>query len=273
MARQQWSSKTVFILAAIGSAVGLGNVWRFPYLAGKYGGGAFLMPYLVALLVVGIPLLMLEFAIGQKMQQGAIGAFKKMHPRFQGFGLAAVISGFIIIAYYAVVMAWTLIYFLAAFRVSWSENAEQYFFESVLHLSEGISTVGAINFPILLALAAVWMMIYFCIWRGPQSAGQVVLWTVPLPIILLGVLFIRAVTLPGFLDGWQVYLIPDWQVLLKPEVWSAAFSQIFFTLSLAFGTMLTYASYKAPDSEIVQDTWITALTNSAISLFSGFVAD
>ncbi|MEO0824379.1 MAG: sodium-dependent transporter [Cyanobacteria bacterium J06635_15] len=271
MTRQRWSSRTVFVLAAIGSAVGLGNVWRFPYLAGKYGGGAFLIPYLVALLLVGIPLLMLEFAIGQKMQQGAVGTFKRLHPRSQGIGLAAVLSGFLIITYYAVVMAWTVIYLFASFRTSWSQNAEQYFFDSVLHLSDGAGQIGSINLPILLALVAVWVAVYFCVWRGTRSEGQVVLYSVPLPIILLSVLLVRAVTLPGFWQGWQLYLTPVWSVLADPEVWSAAFSQIFFTLSLAFGTMLTYASYKSPDHDIAQDSWVTALTNSAISLFSGFV--
>ncbi|NEP19446.1 MAG: sodium-dependent transporter [Leptolyngbya sp. SIO4C1] len=271
MSRQRWSSKTVFVLAAIGSAVGLGNIWRFPYLAGKYGGGAFLIPYLIALLAVGFPLLMLEFAIGQKMQQGAVGAFKRLHPKFQGFGMAAVLSGFIIIAYYAVVMAWALVYLFASFRVSWADSAEQYFFDSVLHISEGVGHLGGVNLPILLALIAVWILIYFCVWRGTQSEGSVVVYSVPLPVILLSVLLLRAITLPGCLDGWQLYLKPSWRVLADPEVWSAAFSQIFFTLSLAFGTMLTYASYKSPDDDIVSDTWVTALTNSAISIFSGFV--
>ena len=271
MTRQRWSSRTVFVLAAIGSAVGLGNVWRFPYLAGKYGGGAFLIPYLTALLLVGLPLLMLEFAIGQKTQQGVTGAFKRLHPSFQGFGLAAVLTGFTITAYYAVVMAWTLIYFFNAFRLSWSGNAEQYFFDSVLRLSAGVGQIGGVNLPILAALAAVWVMIYFCVWRGVQSEGKVVLYSVPLPIILLGVLLVRAVTLPGFLAGWRLYLTPVWSILADPEVWSAAFSQIFFTLSLAMGIMVAYTSYKDSDNDIAQDTWTTALANSAISLFSGFV--
>lgn len=135
---------------------------------------------------------------------GVTGAFKRLHPRFQGFGLAAVLTGFMIIAYYAVVMAWTLIYFFNTFRLSWSDNAEQYFFDSVLHLSAGAGQLGSVNLPILLALAAVWAIIYFCFWRGVQSEEKVVLYSVPLAIILLGVLLVRAVTLPGFLVGWRL---------------------------------------------------------------------
>ncbi len=271
MARQRWTSRTVFILAAVGSAVGLGNLWRFPYLAGKYGGGAFLIPYLIALVLVGVPLLMLELAVGQKMQQGAIGSYQKSHPSFGGLGLLALISSFIIVSYYAVVMAWSLIYLLASFGVQWSGDAESYFFQEVLQISDSVNSLGGINWPVLVSLFIIWVSVYFCVWQGTKSVGRVVRYTVPLPGILLGALLLRAVTLPGFFDGWAMYLTPDWHALLNPEVWTAAFSQIFYTLSLAFGIMIAYGSYKEPDDDIAQDTWITALLNSGTSLFAGFV--
>ncbi|AOY83538.1 sodium-dependent transporter [Moorena producens JHB] len=271
MARQRWASRTVFLLAAVGSAVGLGNVWRFPYLAGKYGGGAFLVPYLIALVLIGVPLLMLEFAVGQKMQRGAIGSFRKLHPNFGSLGLFALMSAFIIVSYYAVVMGWSLIYFLASFGVKWSSDAKSYFFDSVLQISDGVNVLGGINWPILWSLVVVWVLIYFCVWKGTTSVGKVVVYSVPLPIILLGVLLLRAVTLPGFLNGWKLYLTPVWSALVDPEVWTAAFSQIFFTLSLGFGIMVTYASYKNSEDDIAKDTWLTALINSGISLFAGFV--
>ncbi|EGJ30719.1 MULTISPECIES: sodium-dependent transporter [Moorena] len=271
MARQRWASRTVFLLAAVGSAVGLGNVWRFPYLAGKYGGGAFLVPYLIALVLIGVPLLMLEFAVGQKMQRGAIGSFRKLHPNFGSLGLFALMSAFIIVSYYAVVMGWSLIYFLASFGVKWSSDAKSYFFDSVLQISDGVNVLGGINWPILWSLLVVWVLIYFCVWKGTTSVGKVVVYSVPLPIILLGVLLLRAVTLPGFLNGWKLYLTPVWSALVDPEVWTAAFSQIFFTLSLGFGIMVTYASYKNSEDDIAKDTWLTALINSGISLFAGFV--
>ncbi len=271
MTRQRWASRTVFLLAAVGSAVGLGNVWRFPYLAGKYGGGAFLVPYLIALILVGIPLLMLEFAVGQQMQQGAIGSFRRLHPSFGGLGLFALISSFIIVSYYAVVMAWCLIYFFGSFGVKWSGDAESYFFKDVLEISDSVNQLGGINWSILGALVVVWFLIYFCVWKGTKSVGKVVLYSVPLPVILMVVLLLRVVTLPGFLDGWNLYVNPVWSALGEPEVWTAAFSQIFFTLTLAFGIMVAYASYKNSEDDIAKDTWMTALINSSISLFSGFV--
>ncbi len=271
MARQRWASRTVFLLAAVGSAVGLGNVWRFPYLAGKYGGGAFLIPYLIALIIVGMPMLTLEFVIGQKMQQGTIGSFRKLHPYAGGLGIFAMISSFVVVSYYAVVMAWSLIYFVASFGVRWLDNPKNYFNNSILQISDGINNLGGINWSILLSLLIVWVLVYFCIWQGTKSVEKVVLYSVPLPVILLGLLLLRAVTLPSFLDGWKLYLSPVWGALADPEVWTSAFSQIFFTLSLGFGIMITYSSYKKEDDDIARDAWVTALINTGISLFSGFV--
>jgi len=271
MARQHWASRTVFVLAAVGSAVGLGNVWRFPYLAAKHGGGAFLVPYLIALVIVGIPLLALEIGVGQTKQQGVIGSFRKLLPSFGGLGIFALITAFVIVSYYAVVIAWSLIYLLGSFDMEWSNNPEAYFNDQVLQVSEGLGEIGTINWPIFLSLIVVWVLIYFSVWQGTKSVGKIVLYSVPLPILLLVCLFIRAITLPGFLDGWAMYLVPNVEALRNPQVWIDAFGQIFFTLTLSFGVMITYASYRDRGEDIVQDTWITALINSAISIFAGFV--
>jgi NSS family neurotransmitter:Na+ symporter len=145
------------------------------------------------------------------------------------------------------------------------------FFKHVLQLTDGINLLAGINFPILFALLLVWILIYFCVWKETHSVGKVVLYSVPLPILLLGILLLRAVTLPGFLGGWQLYLSPVWSALADPAVWTSAFSQIFFTLSLGFGIMIAYGSYKNPEDDIAKNTWVTALINSGISLFAGFV--
>lgn len=271
MARQRWASKTTFVMAAVGSAVGLGNVWRFPYLAGKYGGGAFLVPYLIALFLVGAPLLILEIGVGQKMQQGAIGAYRRLHPSFAGLGVFASLSAFIVVSYYAVVMAWCLLYFVNAWKVPWSNDAKGYFFNDVLKVSENANIIGGVNWPILIALVIVWIGIYFCIWKGTQSVEKVLLLSVPIPVVLLGILLIRAVTLPGFLDGWNLYLNPVWRALQDPTVWNSAFAQIFYSFSLAFGTMIAYGSYKAEQEDVAKSAWTTAWLDVAISLFAGFV--
>ncbi len=268
--RERWSSRLVFILAAVGSAAGLGNLWRFPYLSYKYGGGAFLLPYFIALIFTGVPLLMLEFALGQKFQKGAVGSFEKINKKFSFVGWSALLTGFVVIAYYAVVMAWSLFYFFVSYGVKWAGDPENYFYHSVLGLSESINTIGGINIPLLLALVGVWLMIYFSIWKGTKSVGKVVMVTMPLPIILLVVLLGRAFTLPGALSGLKYFLVPNFRALLDTEVWLAAFSQIFFTLSIGFGVMIAYASYNEKH-DIRKNAWHVALLNTFVSILSGFV--
>lgn len=270
LSRQRWSSKMIFLFAAIGSAVGLGNVWRFPYLAGKYGGGAFLIPYLIMLVVLGVPLLIMEFAIGQRMQLGAVGSFRKIRHKLAGIGLGAVLCGFVVCSYYAVIMAWSVLYCTYSFDLKWGDNTEAFFHKSVLHLSSDPAQIGFISTPILLALVVVWLFIYFSVWKGVKSVGKVVLVTMPLPIILLIILVIRGLTLPGGLDGVKFYLRPNVEAFLDRELWSAAASQIFFTLSIAFGIMIAYASYRHESSDIAKSAVVTAVTNSAISIVAGF---
>tara|TARA_Y100000310_G_scaffold89923_1_gene87151 strand:- start:99485 stop:101026 length:1542 start_codon:yes stop_codon:yes gene_type:complete len=273
MTRARWSSRTIFLFAAIGSAVGLGNVWRFPYLTYKFGGGAFLIPYLISLLVLGIPLLILEFAIGQKLQKGAVDAFKTINHKLRGIGIGAIFSGFVVVIYYAAVMAWSLAYFVNSFRAKlpWSENASGFFYESVLQLSSGVGEIGGINLYLLVALAIVWIAIYLSVRKGVKSVGKIVTWTMPLPIILLVVLFFRAISLEGAGIGIMTYLTPDFSALLSTEIWLAAASQIFFTLSLGFGIMIAYASYNKETQDVTGDAYITSIANSLISIFAGFV--
>ena len=269
MKRQRWSSKHIFIFAAIGSAVGLGNVWRFPYLAGKYGGGAFLIPYIIMLFILGVPLLIMEFAIGQRMQVGAIGSFKKIKHKLSGLGLGAVLCGFVVVSYYAVVMAWCLLYFLYSFTLRWGTNTKEFFFTNILHLSESVGDTGYISVEIIFALVVVWALVYFSVWKGVRSVGKVVLVTMPLPVILLIVLLIRGITLPGASEGIIFYLKPNFAALFDFEVWSAAMSQIFFTLSLAFGIMIAYASFQHESSDITKSALVISLTNSGISIIAG----
>lgn len=273
MSRERWSSRTIFIFAAIGSAVGLGNVWRFPYLAYKFGGGAFLIPYILAFLVVGIPLLMLEFALGQKFQKGAVGAFSAIHPKFKGVGIGALFAGFIVITYYAVIMGWTVLFLINSFRAKlpWTGDSEGFFFNSVLGITDSVRDIGGINWMLIAALFVVWLSIYFIVRNGVKSVGKAVIVTMPLPVILLVVLFIRGITLPGALSGIVHFLKPDFSALLSTEIWLAAISQIFFSFSLAFGIMIAYSSFNKKNQDVAGDALITSTADIAISLFAGLV--
>ena len=146
--------------------------------------------------------------------------------------------------------------------MKWGADTKDFFFTNVLHLSKSTSSIGYISVGIIFALVAIWTLIYFSVWKGVRSVGRVVLVTMPLPVILLIVLLIRGITLPGSLQGIMFYIKPNFAALLDLEVWGAAMSQIFFTLSLAFGIMIAYASYKHESSDIAKSALITSFTNS-----------
>lgn len=271
MKRDRWPSRTLFIFAAVGSSVGLGNIWRFPFLVGKYGGGAFLLPYLILMLAFGLPLLILEFSLGQKMQFGPIKALEKINKRFSGVGLSAVLCSFGVSCYYAVILAWTILYMFYSLTLAWGDSTKTFFYNEVINISASPSEIGDINTPVIAALIACWVMVYFCIWKGVESVSTIVKVTMPLPIALLVILLIRTASLPGALSGLEYFLKPDFQALLDTDVWMAAVSQVFFSLTLGFGVMIAYGSYRKTTADIVKSAAITALADVSVALLSGFV--
>ena len=270
MTRERWSSRSIFILAAVGSAVGLGNAWRFPGQAFSNGGGAFLIPYFVALLTAGIPLLILEHAIGRRAQAGAPTALKRMNKKAEPLGWWALATSFVIVSYYCVVLAWVVNYMYSSFNLACRDRSADYFYGDLLKLTDSPGQLGGFSVPVLIALAITWIIVWLSLYNGVKTVGKVVLWTVPLPIVLLIILVIRAVTLPGALDGLTYYLRPDWQALLKPDVWAAAYGQIFFSLSILFGIMIAYGSYLSKDSDLTTDGLIIAFVDAGISFLAGF---
>ncbi len=271
MKRDQWGNRAAFVLAAIGSAAGLGNAWRFPYIAFKNGGGAFLIPYFVALLTAGIPMIILEFSLGQKNQLGAPGSLAKVKKKFEWIGWWPVISAFVIVSYYAGVMGWAWDYVVGSFSVAWGEiGASDYFFNNVLQISSGPGELGGFSYPVLIGVVVTWILIYFILRKGTESVGKVVWFTVTAPVILLLILIVRSVTLPGALAGINYYLQPDFSKLLNYQVWIDAYSQVFFTLSLGMGIMIAYASYMPEDSDITNNALITVFANSGVSFMAGF---
>ncbi len=269
--RERWPSTTLFIFAAVGSAVGLGNVWRFPYLVGKYGGGAFLFPYLIALFLIGFPILVMEFALGQMMQKGAVESWRKVKAQCRGIGLGSILCSFMICCYYSVIMAWCCIYAVQSFSLPWQGDTDGYFFNTVLQVSSGPSELTGFSIPVLLGLAFTWVAVYFCVWKGVKSVSNVVAITMPLPIILLFILLVRTFFLPGAFEGLAYFLKPDFTALMDPNVWMAAITQIFFTLSLGVGVMITYSSFQPKSSDIVRNALITAIADVSIAFVAGLV--
>jgi len=261
-----------FILAALGSAVGLGNIWRFSYLCYENGGGAFLIPYVIALVVVGIPLLILELGLGHRMRGSAPMSFAKVDRHWEWCGWWAVnCAMFGIMLYYSVVIAWCVNYIFFSANLSWGADTKAFFFQEFLQVSEGPLAIGDFRAPILLSLIAVWgicwVIVFFGVQKGLERANKVFM---PLLFMLVGILVIWSLTLKGAADGIAVYLKPDFALLKTPKIWIDAFSQIFFTLSLAFGIMVTYASYLPRKADVVQDAVVVAVGNGLFSFLAGF---
>jgi SNF family Na+-dependent transporter len=277
--REQWSSRPAFLLAAIGAAVGFGNIWRFPALAYKYGGGAFFIPYLLALFFVGIPLLLLEIALGQHLSTGDVGVFGSISPRLRGVGLISVLCGFIVTGYYVPLLAWISREFFESFgHVDWENvagaDASDYFFNDIV----GMGTLDdslrptRIVWENLFYLFFSWICIGGCVAFGIKWTGRIAYFTMGFPIFLLFVFFGRAVTLEGAEEGINAY-IGQWDMAVlrdKPEVWSTAVSQIFFSLGTTFGVMTAFGSHCPLNAPATENTLIIAFSNSFFSFIAGF---
>ncbi|MCH7558109.1 MAG: sodium-dependent transporter, partial [Planctomycetes bacterium] len=280
--RESWGTRGGFILAAIGSAVGLGNLWGFPYKLYSYGGGAFLIPYIIALLVVGIPIMILEFSIGHYTQRAAPDAFKRGHRRFEMVGWWGIVLAFVIVTYYPVILAYcfsflwySIVGIFNGGELPWAgegiegvENAKSFFNDTYLGKIEG-PNLGAIRWNIVWPLFITWVAMYFCIFKGVKLVGKIVWLTVPLPWLMLLILTVRGLTLEGSMQGLVYYLDPVWSELAKPITWRYAFGQVFFSLSLAYGIMITYASFLHRKSDINNNAAIISIADFATSFVAG----
>lgn len=271
--RSQWSSRFTFILAAIGSAVGLGNAWRFPGLAAKHGGGTFLAVYLLAMLVMGIPLLMMEISIARKFRKGAIESMRGIGKKWEPVGWAATSNAFVIVCYYSVVFAWVILMFVNSWQFAGmtgdSEKASSLFF----NLTETTGAIEGFGIPwqVGLCLLAAWGLIFFCIRNGASSVGKVVKFTVFAPVVLLLIMAIKGCTMPGAIDGIKLLFVPDVSAFSDPSLWVDAIGQVFYSLSIMMAIMFAYGSYLGNDADVAADAMIIAFSDMAISVLSGIV--
>ena len=272
--REQWDNRVAFILAAIGSAIGLGNIWRFPYICYQNGGGAFLVVYVIALLTTGIPLLILEFGLGHRMEGASPLSFGKIRKKLEWFGWVPVLIGFMIVSYYSVIMAYCIKYGLASVTQAYAADPAGYFFNNTLNLTSGPFEFGGFTkqfFWLVLGLIVSWIWIVFSVWKGAKTVSKVVYFTVLVPWFLLLVFVVRGVTLPGAMDGLAYYLTPDFSKLLNLKVWLAAYTQIFFSLSVGFGIMIAYASFLPRKTDLVNNAFIVGFSD-ALTAFVGGLA-
>ncbi|XP_037070121.1 sodium- and chloride-dependent glycine transporter 1-like [Pollicipes pollicipes] len=303
--RGNWTGKLDFFLSCVGYAVGLGNIWRFPYLCYRSGGGAFLIPYFTFLLLCGMPLFMMELAFGQFANQGPISVWR-ISPIFKGLGYGMVLISGIVCIYYNVIITWTLYYMYLTFRsvLPWSTcgnwwntdncvtrhinntgngtfNAslhperttasEEFWRGYVLQISDGIDDIGQVRTELIITLFVAWIIIFCCLFKGVESSGKVVYFSATFPYLVLLILMVRGVTLPGAMNGIKFYLSPKWELLKTFKVWGDAATQIFYSVGPAWGGILTMASYNRFRHNCYRDALIVPLINCGTSVFAGLV--
>lgn len=267
--RETWTRNSGFIFAAIGSAVGLGNIWRFPGVAYDSGGGAFMIPYLIALLTAGIPILFLDYSIGHRYRGVAPLAFRRIRRWAETLGWFQTMLLFAISVYYAAVIAWAGSYFVYSFDQRWGEDTQSFFLDGYLQVGDpGVSTsiVSNVAIPLVLVWLAVLAVLLLGIAKGIEKVNIVF---IPLLFIGFGALVVRALTLPGAADGLNALFTPDWAALKNLDVWIAAYSQIFFSLSIAFGIMIAYSSFQKRKANMTSSGLVVAFANSSFEVLAG----
>ncbi|CAB3236525.1 unnamed protein product [Arctia plantaginis] len=300
--RETWGKKAEFLLAVVGFAVDLGNVWRFPYICYQNGGGAFLIPYCIMLLFGGLPLFFMELALGQYHRCGCLTLWKRICPALKGVGYAICMIDIYMGMYYNTIIGWAVYYLVASISsinsvLPWtscnnewntplcmpvtmlhnnpnaSTPAKEFFERNVLeqHRSNGLDDMGPIKPSLALCVFGVFVLVYFSLWKGVRSAGKVVWVTALAPYLVLLILLARGVTLPGATEGIRYYLTPEWHKLQNSKVWIDAASQIFFSLGPGFGTLLALSSYNKFNNNCYRDALITSSINCLTSFLAGFV--
>lgn len=257
--RGQWASSLGFIMATAGSAIGLGNLWKFPYLAGQNGGGAFVIVYILIVIFVGFTIMLGEITLGRATGLNALGAYRKLNKKFAWVGGAGILAAFTILGYYNAVGGWVTKYIIQFLTGGVSGDSAAFFGEFIS------SPIEPVLWALLFALATA-----FIVWKGISGGiekySKVLM---PALFVLLIVVVIRSVTLPGAKAGLEYYMKPDFSKL-KPAAIVAALGQVFFSLSLGMGCMITYGSYLSKDENIEKDAFIVPLMDTAAALLAGF---
>jgi len=330
--RDEWSGKLDFVMSALSFAVGMGNLWRFPYLCYRNGGGAFIIPYVVMMVVLGYPLLFLELSLGQYGRKGIVDVWRAC-PVFKGIGWGMFCVSAFTSIYYNMTISWCFYYLFASFARdvpwrgclnNWNTKActtvddtqmrynctnhngtlnlnktcvsrldvgdlqfdtlvnisksterisasEEYFHNHVLGLSSGITEFGSVQWALALCLLFSWILVFISLARGIKVSGKVTYVTAMFPYFVLIILMVRGFTLDGAWQGILYYITPVWSKLLSAKVWGDAAIQVFFSLSMCWGGMITLASYNPFNNNCLRDSIVVATGDMLTSIFSGLV--
>ncbi|XP_018343092.1 PREDICTED: sodium- and chloride-dependent transporter XTRP3 [Trachymyrmex septentrionalis] len=294
--RAAWSGKMQFFLSIIGYSVGLGNIWRFPYLCQQNGGGAFLIPFFVMLILEGVPLFLIELGLGQRMRQGALGVWNTIHPWLGGIGIASCIVTFFVALYYNVIITWCVYYLfnsVEAITIKFGESlpwakcpvldgkpveecvksseTAYFWYRTTLDAAPSIEDGQGLKWWIVLCLLLSWIVVFFIVMKGIQSSGKVVYFTSMFPYLVLTIFFIRGITLKGASAGLAHMYTPKVEKLLEPTVWLDAATQVFYSFGLAFGSLIAFGSYNTPDNHCVRDVILVSVCNAFTAIYASVV--
>lgn len=298
--RGNWGSKWEFLLSCVGLSVGIGNVWRFPYLAYQNGGGAFLIPYLIMLALAGRPMYFLELAFGQFAGQGPLTIWA-CSPICKGVGAAMVCVSMVVAVYYNVIMAYTLYYTASTFQAQvpwqrcdplWANNtpcfvrsqntslinlnetkpsSQVYWERYVLDISDGLDDLGGVKWDLALCLLLSWIIVVACLVKGIKTSGKVVYFAATFPYVILITLMITGLCQPGAINGVLYFITPSFERLRDIKVWQAAAGQMFFSLGLSMGGLIMYSSYNKFSNNVFRDAMIVSVLDTFTSIISGMV--
>lgn len=287
--RAGWNSKIEYFLAQVGFSVGLGNVWRFPYLCHQNGGGAFLLLYVLLMLVVGIPLFFLELAAGQAIRQGSIGVWKYISPRLAGIGYSSCVVCFFVALYYNVILAWSLFYLGNSFQhpLPWeqcpkyenvtvkecekSSPTSYFWYRKALDITDSIDETGSFNTYIVCCLLAAWTVVCLGMFKGIKSSVKVMYFSSVFPYVVLFCFLVRGLMLDGALEGLSHMFYPKLEKWADVQVWRQAATQVFFALGLGFGSIIAYSSYNPKNNNCHRDAFTVSFINFLTSVLATLV--
>ncbi|CAN9508541.1 unnamed protein product [Ophioblennius macclurei] len=288
-ARAGWNSKIEYFLAQVGFSVGLGNVWRFPYLCHQNGGGSFLLLYVLLMLVVGIPLFFLELAAGQAIRQGSIGVWKYISPRLAGIGYSSCVVCFFVALYYNVILAWSLFYLGNSFQypLPWEQCPAQgnvtvkeceessptsyFWYRNALDITDSINDTGSFNIYIVCSLLGAWTIVCLGMFKGIKSSVKVMYFSSVFPYVVLISFLIRGLMLDGAFEGIAHMFYPKLEIWADIQVWRQAATQVFFALGLGFGSIIAYSSYNPKNNNCHRDAFTVSTINFVTSVLATLV--
>lgn len=259
--KSQFTNRLGFVLAAAGSAVGLGNIWRFPYLAARYGGGAFLLTYIVLVVTFGFSLMIAEIAIGRRTGKSPVGVFRALHARAGFIGVDASLVAFLILPYYSVIGGWVMKYLFSYLAGAGAQMASPEYFSGFISQSWQPVMWQALFVAITLAV------ILMGVQKGIEKASRLMM---PALIVLSVLIAIYSLTLPGALEGLRFFLVPDFTGYSVQTV-LAAVGQMFYSMSLAMGIMITYGSYMRKEDQLEKAVGHIELSDTGVSFLAGLM--